>query len=251
MIKFLRYLFCAVLIASCFVSVAQEDGGKQLRVRRKNPRIKTRVGISPVVGLYFANKNHTSSPKPKMAFNISLKEEIRLNSKNTDFLMLGIEYMYHGVSFNSYYFYSDSLQLYTKNRMRYKYHLNIQELNFPILLKHSFQKETNTLVSSYIFAGYSYRRLLSCNLKVDEDGNIIEQKPERLVFKNPGLSKVNNSFLLAGIGIQKNTLLRHNAIYGELQFRYSLSPFYFSEPFTASSLYINGHFVFVTIGFKF
>lgn len=229
---------------------AQEDGGKKLRNRRKNPIVKTRIGISPMLGIYKSNKNHATKAKPKMAYNFSIKEEIRLDRNNRNFLLVGAEYMFHGVNFNSYYFFADSLKLYTPERLKYKYSLTIHELDFPILLKHSFQKETNSLLSSYIFAGYNYRWLLEGRLKVSESGNDLIDKYELLKFKNPAFNPANNSFFTLGAGFQKNTPLMHNAVYAELQFKYALSPFYFNESFAPSSMYINGHFLLLTIGFK-
>jgi hypothetical protein len=164
--------------------------------------------------------------------------------------MIGAEYMFHGVNFYSYYFYGDSLKLYTPERLKYKYSLTIHELDFPILLKHSFQKETNTIFSSYIFAGYCYRWLIESHLKVTEDGNELVDQYEPLKFKSPAFNSVNSSFLSVGAGFQKNTMLRHNAVFAELQFRYGLSPFYFNESFAASSLYISSHFILLTVGFK-
>jgi hypothetical protein len=245
-----KYLITLVLLLQfCLVS-AQEDGGRRLRNKRKNPIVKTRIGISPVLSIYIANKHHTSGAKPKMAFNFSLKEEIRLDKNNQNFLLLGAEYMFHGVNFNSYYFYGDSLQLYTPERLKYKYSLTIHELDFPIQLKHSFQKETNAIYTSYIFAGYCYRWLIESHLKVTDNGNELVDHYEPLKFKSPAFNPVNSSFLTVGGGFQKNTILRHNAVYGELQFRYGLSPFYFSESFSPSSMYINSYFVLLTVGFK-
>jgi hypothetical protein len=250
LIRQFKYLLSIILVFHFCVANAQEDGGKKLRNSRKNPRVKTRIGISPVIGLYKPNKNHTADRRPKMAYNISLKEEIRLDKQNRNFLMIGAEYMFHGVTFNSYYFNADSLQLYTKERLRYKYSLTMHELDFPIQLKHSFQKETNTIFSSYIYAGYCYRWLVESNLKVSEDGNILIDKYERVTFKSPAFSPVNSSFLCIGGGFQKNTQLRHNAVYAELQFRYGLSPFYFNESFAPSSMYTSSHFIMLTVGFK-
>ena len=233
----------------CVIS-AQEDGGKKLRNRRKNPIVKTRIGISPVLGFYKPNKNHATKAKPKMAYNFSIKEEIRLDRNNQNFLLVGAEYMFHGLSFSSYYFYSDSLQLYTADRLRYKYSLTIHEVDFPIQLKHSFQKETNTIFSSYIFAGYCYRWLIESNLKVTENGNELVNQRESLKFKSPAFNSVNSSFLNIGAGFQKNTPMMHNAVYAEIQFRYGLSPFYFNESFAPSSMFTNSHFIMLTVGFK-
>lgn len=251
MIKFVKYLITLVFCISVISSFAQEDGGKKLRNARRNPRVKTRVSFSPVLGFYKTNKNHATQGKPKMAFNFSLKEEIRINRTNTDFLLLGIEYFNYSMSFNSYYFYADSIQLYNKDKMYFKYSLNVHELDFPILLKHSFQKETNTLVSSYIFAGYCYRLFLSSKLKVDDNGNELVNQNGNLKFKNKALSSVANSFLSVGAGIQRNTQLRQNAVYGEIQFRYGLSPFYFNDTFAPSSMYVNSHFLLITVGVEF
>lgn len=229
---------------------AQEDGGKRLRNSRQNPRLKSRFGISPVLGLYKSNKNHTSGTKPKMAFNFSWKEEIRIDKNNQNFLLIGAEYTYHGVSFNSYYFYTDSLQLYTAERLRYRYNITIHELDFPIQIKHSFQKETNAIYSGYVFAGYCYRWILESHLKVDDNGNTLIAQKETLKFKSPAFNPSNSSFLSIGAGFQKNTTLRHNAVFAELQFRYGLSPFYFNESFAPSSMFINNHFILLTVGFK-
>lgn len=229
---------------------AQEDGGKQLRNHRKNPVFKTRLSLSPVIGFYKSNINHTSSSKSKLAFNVSVKEEIRLDKNNQNYLMIGAEYMLHGVTFNSYYFYKDSLQLYTPERLKYTYSLVMHELDFPVQFKHSFQNETASIFSSYVFAGYVYRWMVDGKLKVTENGNELVNKYESVTFKNPAFDYSNSSFLCVGTGFQKNTFLLHNAVYAELQFRYSLSPFYFSESFAPSSLYTNNHFLLFTIGVK-
>jgi len=246
----LKYFFVFCLSFTLIKSTAQEDGGKKLITKRNNPIVRSRISLSPVLGMYTPNKNHTSNAQQKMAFCFSIKEEFRLNKKNKDFLLIGAEYMLHGVNFNSYYFYSDSLKLYN-SKMNYKYQLTIHEIDFPIQLKHSFQKETNAIFSSYIFAGYCYRWILASNLKVDINGNEILNQSERISFKSPAFNSVNSSFLLAGFGFQKNIPLNYKAIFAELQFRYGLSPFYLNEKFTPSSLYIASHFIYLTIGFKF
>ena len=247
--KHLKYILC-ILFSSAFLSFqAQEDGGKRLRNSRKNPVVKTRISFSPAIGLYKTNKNHTSGTRPKMAFCFSVKEEIRLNKSNTSFLMIGAEYMMHGLSFNSYYFYEDSIKFYN-GKMSARYDLRLHELDFPIQLKYSFAKETNAIFSSYVFAGYCYRWLIANNLKVVKDGETMVDRQELLKFKSPAFNTMNSSCLNAGVGIQKNTALTHNAVFAELQFRYALSPFYFNESFAPTSMYMNGHFILLTVGIK-
>lgn len=244
------YLILFFLLAK--VSYAQKtDGGASLQSLRAINHIKTRLSFSPVLGFYSANKNHTSGSKQKLSYAISLKAEIRLTKEYRDFIMLGVEYMNHGVNFNSYFFYSDSIKLYTPNRLRYSYNLTIHELNFPVLFKHSFEKESNSIFSKYIFAGYSYRYIFHSNLKVDDSGNEIYNQTEKLIFKNATFNPKGSSFLCFGGGIQHNVPNKNKALFAEVQFKYSLSPIYLYNTHSPSSLYINGHFLCITIGFKF
>lgn len=220
-----------------------------MRNTRSNPVYKTRFAVSPVIGIYKTNKNHTAKPQQKLAFNVSVKEEIRLNKKTTSFLLIGVEYSFHGLNFNSYYFYNDSLKLYNGN-MSAKYQLQINEIDIPIQIKQSFQKENNAHISAYVYAGYVYRILASANLKVSNNGAEKFNASEHLKFKNPIFKANDNSFLCFAGGVQKNTLMRHNALFAELQLRYALSPFYFSESFAPTNLVVNSHFVMLTVGIK-
>ncbi len=247
--NYFKYFLLLFILSNVALLTAQEDGGKRLRNNRKNPVVKTRIGFSPVIGLYKPNKNHTSGAKQKLSFNVSLKEEIRLDKNNRCFFMVGVDYMYHGLSFNSYYFYDDSIRFYNKT-MNAKYNLTIHELDFPLQLKYSLKKENNSIFSSYLFAGYCYRWLLDNKLKVSYNGEDMIEKRGGLTFKLPAFSSMNSSFFSAGIGIQKNTPLKQNAVFAELQIRYATSPMYLQENFAPSSLYISSHFIYLTVGFK-
>ncbi len=217
---------------------------------RKNPFVQTKISVSPVLAFYKTNSHHASKATQKMAICFSLKEEIRIDKKSKSFLAVGIEYMLHGAKFNSYYFPKDSIKLYTGN-MNATYNLTIQELDFPILLKRSFQRENNALLSGYVFAGYSYRLLIKSQLSVSYNGDEAAYDNGNLQFKIPVITKTGSSFLLAGAGFQKNNPNRHKAVYGELQIKYGLSPLYINQPYSPTSLYISGHFICLTVGVKF
>lgn len=243
------YFLCCLFIIA--LAHAQGNNGKSLRVKNKNPLVKTRVSISPVLGLYFPNKHHTNKARQKMAYSISLKEELRLNKKYTDFIFVGVEYLYHGVNFNSYYFYADSLQLYTPSRLKYTYSLTFHEIDFPLQIKHSFQNESSSILSGYVYAGYNYRWLLASNLNVSESGNQLIDQKEKVTFKSPAFNPYCSSFITFGGGFQKNTPVRHNAVFAEIQFKYALSPMQIKETFAPSSLFVNGHMLYLTVGVKF
>ncbi len=246
----LTYFLTAFLITLTMHVKTQTNEGKALMGNRRNFIVKTRIGFSPVIGLYTANKNITSGSRQKMSFCFSIKEEISISKRHRDFFWIGAEYMFHGINFKSYYFYADSLQLYTADRERFAYDITMHEIDFPIQFKHSFTNETNSLSSLYIFGGYCYRWLLSSSLAVSENGNDIINQSEKITFKNPAFSSINSSFLNLGAGFQKNNLKTMRAVFAELQFKYALSPLKVYESFTPSNLYFNGHFIYITVGFK-
>lgn len=239
-----------MIFLGCLTLTAQEGVGKKhLKASRSNPVVKTRIGISPVIGLYQSNLNHSFGARQKMALSLSLKEEIRLDHQNRCFLMCGAEYLWHGVNFKSYYFYVDSIKLY-HGAMSAVYDLTIHEVNVPLQLKYSLKKETNSIFSSYVVAGYCYRYIVASQLRVANNGNPVIHQSEKLTFKIPALNSASSSFLTIGGGVQKNIHSNHRAIFAELQCRYALSPFYFNESFAPTSMYISSHFMYLTVGFK-
>ena len=244
--KFLaKYFFIFFVATNAFTLAAQEGG-----LSSKGPVVKTRISVAPVIGLYKSNKNHTSGAKQKMAYSVSIKEEIRLDKKHRSYLMVGGDYLYHGLSFNSYYFFDDSIHFYNK-QMNAKYNLVVHEVNVPIQFKYSLQKETNAIFSSYVFGGYAFRYLAANNLTVEYNGTTMKNGSTDLSFKIPTFTKQMSSFINAGIGFQKNSQkTNQNAVFAELQFKYALSPLYINETFAPSSLYISNHFLLLSVGVK-
>src|SRR6187431_1184244 len=64
----------------------------------------TRVGIAPVIGFYKLNSHHARTPRARMSFSMFIKHEKSVDKKNRMFLSAGAEYLFHGVSYHSYYF---------------------------------------------------------------------------------------------------------------------------------------------------
>jgi hypothetical protein len=252
---FLRYLYCLWMLFACifFTPISaqvepQHLSGNGNGLKSKNS--KTSFSFSPMIGFYNTNIHHTANPTSKKAINVSLRKEFCLDKSGQNFLIIGIEYLFHGVNFKSYYFYEDSLKLYVPNRLNYQYMLTVNELNFPIQLKYSFQKENNTKFSSHIFGGYCHRWLMKGKLQVTDNERELENQSATLSFKNSLLSPVNSSFLTIGFGCQKNMPSINKSIFIETQYRYDLSAFYFEKSFAPTSLFINSKMLLITIGFK-
>lgn len=207
--------------------------------------------IAPVISFYKINNNHATTPRQKMSGLVSLREEVRLSWKHNMFFLFGVEYMVHGMNFDSYYFKPDSIQLYD-GEMTYQYHLYMHEIDFPVQVKLCFNHENNAIWTPYFIAGYHFRTLLDANLKVKQDGEIVHKTYEVVTFKNQLFSKRNNPFVSVTLGLQKNNLKTYkNCIFAEITYRYGFSPYLLKDSFTASSLFITGNHLTIGLGFKF
>jgi hypothetical protein len=211
----------------------------------------TRFGIAPVVGFYKLNSYHALNPKARMSFSVFLKREKSMDRSNRAFLSIGLEYLLHGVSYRSYYFSQDTLQLYNGN-MGFNYRLNIGELNAPIQAKITFKSTTNSLITPYLSVGYHLRYILNTNLRVDQDGAELKDEFVHLKFKNPLLQDRFNSFAGINFGVQ-NHRTRSNSItvFLELSYRYGFSPFGFKTNYSASSVYLSSQHLALNLGIGF
>lgn len=248
-LKFILFIFLFALSTICFsdnpplYSYMSKPGDSR--------RVKTRIMIAPVISFYKVNNHHASSPHQKMSGLVSIREEIRLNEKHNMFLLVGVEYMVHGLNFNSYYFKPDSIQLYTGD-MNYKYSLYIHEVDVPLQLKLSLNHENNAVITPYVLVGYHFRTLLDANLKVKQDGNQVEKTYEVLSFKNQLFTKRNNPFFSLTFGIQKNNIKTYKTcVFAEITYRYGFSPYLLKDTFAPSSLYITGSHLNIGVGYKF
>jgi hypothetical protein len=214
----------------------------------------TRFGIAPVIGFYKLDSHHARSAKARMSFSAFLKHEKSIDKKNRMFLSAGVEYFYHGLTYRSYYFNQDTLQLYDGS-MAYSYRLSIGEINVPLQVKLTFKSTTNSLFTPYVAFGYHLRYLLNANLKVDQDGVQVKDESVHLTFKNPLVNEHINSFVGASFGVQNHHHARSQSspitVFMEISYRYGFSPYFFKTNYSASSVYINSQHIAVNIGLGF
>lgn len=186
-----------------------------------------------------------------MSALFSFKKELRVDRNFKTFFQYGVDYLFHGLSFNSYYFKPDSLQLYDKS-FGYNYSLFIHEINVPLQFKYSFNRENNNLFSGYFMIGYHLRCLLPGNLKVTQNGQTIATDTYDMRFRTPFIFKPVNSFVSFSLGTQRNqTAAGHHTFFVELSYRYGFSQYYFTKSYAASSLYIQGSHLALLVGMKF
>lgn len=211
----------------------------------------TRVGIAPVIGFYKLKSYHAANPKARMSFSAFVKHEKSFDRSNRAFLSIGLEYLLHGVSYRSYYFNQDTLQIYD-GALGYQYRLNIGELNLPLQAKLAFKSTTNSLYTPYITAGYNLRYIVDTKAKVDQDGVRVKDEFVHLKFQTPFLYEKLNSSVCVGIGIQNHRTRSNSAtVFIELSYRYGFSAYYFKTNYSASAVFINSQHLSLNIGLGF
>jgi hypothetical protein len=210
-----------------------------------------RFSFGPTYGFYTINSNHAQSPSGRMSAMAGFKKEVRCDRNYKLFFLFGVDYFFHGISFKSYYFDQDTLQLYDKT-FPYDYSLFMQELQMPLQMKFSFKRESNILFSPYVMIGYHLRYLLPTGVKVAQEGNAVHQGSEDMTFRHPLFSDKMNSCISVIFGWQKNTINNsHAGFFVEAGYRYQFSQYYLHTKYAPSALYMNSSHLVLLLGIKF
>lgn len=186
-----------------------------------------------------------------MSALMGFRKEVRCDREFKSYFLFGVDYFFHGVNFNSYYFKPDSLHLYDKS-YAYQYSLFIHEVDLPLQMKYSFTRENNSLFSPYVMVGYHLRYLLPSWMNITQNGTKVKSDDLELRFRNPLFYNKINSFVSLSVGWQKNSINRsRGSFFVEANFRYGFSQYYFEKDYAASSLFINSTHLSLLLGLKF
>jgi hypothetical protein len=212
---------------------------------------RIRFHLGPAIGFYTINTHHASDAQQKFSALIGINKEFRMSHDYKSFILIGIDYFFHGLGFKSYYFPPDSLKLYDKN-FNHDYYLQIQELQLPVQFKYLFRPEHNSLFSPYLCVGYHLRYLLTGKVQVSYYGTELKNEAAEIKFKNPLLTDALNAGVSLSLGWQKNSLASSKgSFFAELSYRYNFSPYYFEKDYAASSLYTNSTHLILQLGIRF
>lgn len=244
MVKLSHIRFTIVCVLCCALSAAAFHPPSRLKSF-------TRISMAPAYGFYFLRTKHAVSPQSRMSFALAAKQEWSVDREHKTFFSAGLEYFLHGVSYNSYYFTQDTLQIYS-GEFDYRYRLFVHELQLPLQMKFCFNSTTNSLLSPYVSIGYHLRYLLSSQLQVDGETSALKTGFPELNFRNPFLlSRMNSSPGLC-FGIQSNPARNGGtSFFAELMYRHGFSPYYFNEPYAARSVFINSGHILLNLGIGF
>lgn len=231
----LLFLFSGILLT------AQEKAAREAY---------TRIVIGPALSFYKNNPAHTRDTKAKSSFYAGVFEEIRMY-KDFSFTP-GLEYLYQGMTFNTYYIVPNTLTLYDKH-FNYNYTLTMQETRLNLLFRQVLGIETRNQITGYVEYGYVLRYLIHPTLKVTSNltGTEMYNDDAVLAFEHPVILKTMASGLKLSGGVQHNFFKTHRAWFFEVSYMYSLSRFLVKNSFAPASLYIDGSFLQLGLGVKF
>lgn len=193
--------------------------------------VRHRLALAPVVSFYKNHPQHTINTKAKSGFYASYKAELFSGKKMN--LLLGLEYLNQGFSFQGYYVRPGHTYAFDKT-YAYSHTARVQEINVPIGLKIAFNMEVDNYFSPYFSGGFAPRYIInSYNLIVNDSTGRTEYEGKGNVnFENnigllpflPPVTKLGG-FLYGGLGCQYNFRGSAKALFFEMTYKYALSRF--------------------------
>lgn len=237
----------------------------QDRVDYKAARVKHTLSIAPAISRYKNHPQHTTATKAKPGFNASYKAEIRFERRSS--LLIGLDYLSQGFTFRGYYVFPGNTYLFDKT-YAYTHEVRVQELHVPLGFKKLFNNEKDNFYTPYFFGGGGLRYLLSSYYVINNDSTetvVYDGKGtmdyEYQVFtrianklfngKGNPFTKKLNSYIYAGIGIQRNMRETGKAVFFDISYKYGISRLHYSGYNNSNDLNIKDSHLLVSVGFKF
>jgi hypothetical protein len=236
-------IFFALLFIAVLSNAQQKTPYRQWRLMH-------RLSLGYVASNYQNNKNHTTVTKAKPGVCISYKSELFLGRKTN--LLIGLEYLNHGLSFKGYYDVPGYTYLYDKS-FAYTHEFRIQEVQMPIALKLAFNREKTNVLTPYVFGGVGARYIFKSYAFIGNDstGTSVYDNKSTVDFEYQFVTKGLNAFFLGGVGLQKNFRQTARAAFFELTYKYSISRLHYTGYQNSNNLYIkDGHLAFL-LGLRF
>lgn len=212
-------------------------------------KVKYRLSAGPVISMYKNHPYHTIETKAKAGFNAAAKAEILLGRKTN--LITGLEYMSQGLKFKGYYVDTGYTYVFDET-FTYTHEIRYSEMQLPIGLKLTFNKEKESNVSPYLFGGIGFKYIFKSYIVVSSDStNVTPYDGKGTVgFEHGLISKSFNAFYHGGLGVQKNFRNSGRALFLELTFKYSLSRIHYSGYRNSNNLNIAERNLAITVGYR-
>ena len=212
-------------------------------------KVKHRISAGPAKSFYINHPQHTQGTKAKLGFSVSYKSEILLGRKTN--LLLGLEYMSQGLTFNGYYRLPGYSYLYD-GTFPYTHELRYNELQLPVGLKLAFNKEKDHPATGYFFGGVGARYIFNSYMVISNDSTDTSPYDGKssIDFEHQFVTKGMNAFFDLGLGVQKNFRNSGKAVFFEFTYKYGISRIHYTGYQNSNDLYIKDANLAITIGLR-
>lgn len=212
----------------------------------------TRVHFAADLAGYKPTDKLTVNVQAKASFNLGVKEEIHFFN-HTAFLF-GLDYLYHGVSFDSYYF-ADGYSVFFDKNYSFVHVLTRHELQLPLLVKFDLGREDRDPFTFYFTAGGALRYLLYNRTTINAKSNGVSlwNKASPTKFEHPFLINNASGLIQASFGGQLNNFKadKKQFFFAEMTYKYGVSRFLYTGNGTSNSIFIKDSHFLIGLGFGF
>jgi len=248
---FRNLFFVFVLSLIAFPSFSQKLGG-EITIRPKDIVMKWRASFMSVISFYQPNSDYMGNTKATQGFGLSYKGELNFPESKRAKLIMGVEYINEGITFDSYYFAPGYSVLYDKS-FSFTHKVHLHELYIPILFKQSITSENDHNNSLYFSAGWAFRYMLGSQFKIIDksDSKMVDKGFSNLTIEHDVLTDNGSAALLGGIGMEHRTPDMRQGWIFEVYYRYNLSRHrYIGNNNTNNILFRNNNLT-VSVGYEF
>lgn len=212
-------------------------------------KIRMRIYAGPLVNRYSNHPYYTNNTRALYAFSIGTKAEIKFIGNSS--ILSGIEYVNHGVRFNSYYFAPGHSKIFDKN-LAYSHRFRIHEAQMPFIFKNSLTDESKVSLSPYLLGGFGFRYIFlsTTNISYDKTGQVLYEGKSKTEFEHHLITPHLNAILLGGIGLQKNIRTSGSGLFAEMIFKYMISRFVYTGNGSSNNHPIKDISFFISMGYK-
>jgi hypothetical protein len=237
----LRYASALFLMAVCFLV-------RDARARDESKYLYRFYG-GPVLAFYNNNPDYTINTRARASLTSGARIEYLFTGYSS--ITAAVEYMTHGLRFDSYFFEPGQQIIYDKT-FPFHHKVRLHEAHLPIIAKYNFTKENDKILNGYAMVGWGYRYIFASRSTITSNvtgdkvwrGKINADEEYHLFTRKGG------SMLLAGFGTERNFQPNRTSGYIELIYKFGLSRFRYQGSGTAREFFIKDSFLSVCIGYK-
>jgi len=183
--------------------------------------------------------NYVSGLSASTGYTFGIVEEIPIQKRSS--ILVGVEILKDGVSFNSYYFAPGYSFLYDGSE-GYSHSVSMNEIQVPILYKFPLGPQDRKLRSIYVTFGAKFRYISYTNTSItDSNGNLVWEGQKDVSSLYKLLSPFGSPIFEVSLGYQRNTKKKKKrGWYMNLEYNYGLSPLVYTGN-TEGSNYVVFH----------